>query len=177
MRYTINLLQIHKKEVGLLDKIVYFFLNYLRYIFVITQLIIIGVFFYRFKIDQSIVDLKESVDQKQEIIQVVYPLIKQAESIDRKMKEIKKTVNDQNKAEKMIDYLLSIFPEKLSLSNLTIEKDSLKLIGSSADPTQLQLFYRILKKDSRFESVELQSLKKNGLEYNFVLTLGKFKAL
>ncbi|MDO8741626.1 MAG: hypothetical protein Q7J11_00595, partial [Candidatus Roizmanbacteria bacterium] len=61
MKYKINLLE--KKETSLLDKLTFFGLNYLRYIIVITQLVVIGVFFYRFQIDQSIIDLKEGVNQ------------------------------------------------------------------------------------------------------------------
>ena len=69
MRYKINLLE--KKELNLLDKLTFFCLNYLRYIIVITQLVVIGVFFYRFQIDQRIIDLKEGVEQKKEIVQIV----------------------------------------------------------------------------------------------------------
>ncbi|PJB87766.1 hypothetical protein CO083_05355, partial [Candidatus Roizmanbacteria bacterium CG_4_9_14_0_8_um_filter_34_12] len=64
MKYKINLLL--PKEKNWLDKVIYFGLNYLRYILVITQTVIIMVFFYRFKIDQEIVDLKDAVKQKQE---------------------------------------------------------------------------------------------------------------
>ena len=71
MRYKINLLE--KKDIGLLDKLTFFGLNYLRYIIVVTQLIVIGVFFYRFQIDQRIIDLKEAVEQKREIVKIVLP--------------------------------------------------------------------------------------------------------
>jgi len=73
MRYNINLIE--KKEVSLLDRLIFFCLNYLRYIIVITQLVVIGVFFYRFQIDQRIIDLKEGVDQKKEIVKIVLPLL------------------------------------------------------------------------------------------------------
>ena len=73
MRYKINLLE--KKDIGLLDKLTFFSLNYLRYIIVITQLVVIGVFFYRFQIDQKIIDLKEGVEQKKEIVKIVLPLL------------------------------------------------------------------------------------------------------
>lgn len=82
MKYRINLLP--QKETPLTEKIVYFALNYLRYIIVITQLVVIAVFFYRFQIDQKIIDLKESVDQKKEILQIVLPLLNQASNIDKK---------------------------------------------------------------------------------------------
>ncbi len=57
MKYKINLLL--KKEEGILDKIYIFLVNYLRYIIVITQFVVIGVFFYRLQVDQRVIDLKE----------------------------------------------------------------------------------------------------------------------
>ena len=65
MKYKINLITRRKEKV--VDKVIYFVMNYLRYILVITQIIVIGVFFYRFKIDQEMVDLQEAVQQKKEI--------------------------------------------------------------------------------------------------------------
>lgn len=175
MKYNINLLP--KKETGFVDKLVYFFLNYLRYIFVITQLITLGVFFYRFKIDQEIVDLKESVDQKQEIVQVVSPLIQEAQKIDKRTKEIKTVLAKQKETEQIMAYILSIFPEKLYLSELLMEKGTLKLSGTALDLTQLQSFYFLLQKEGRFDGVDLSSLKKTDEGYKFVLSLVKFKTI
>ena len=88
-----------------MDKVFYFALNYLRYIIVITQLVVIAVFFYRFQIDQKIIDLKEAVDQKKEIVNIVLPLLKEAERIDKKTTEIDKIINNQNSFSSMISYL------------------------------------------------------------------------
>ncbi|MDH7476417.1 MAG: PilN domain-containing protein [Microgenomates group bacterium] len=169
MKYRINL--ITKKETNILDEIVYFFLNYLRYIFVFTQLIIITVFFYRFRIDQEIIDLKESIDQKQEIVQVVSPLIQEVAKIDQRTKEVRKILFQQRKTEQIFDYLISRFPEKIYLNNLNIEKNSAKMEGVTFDISQLQSFYYLLKKEKKFALVNLSNLKKIDLGYSFTLTL------
>src|SRR3990167_863968 len=107
MRYKINLIE--KKEVGLLDKLTFFGLNYLRYIIVITQLVVIGVFFYRFQIDQRIIDLKEAVEQKKEIVQIVLPLLNEAAKIDKKTSIIDEAILEQKKFSEMVDYFFVIF--------------------------------------------------------------------
>ena len=84
MRYTINLFS--PKDKSLEDKVLYFAFNYLRCILVITQLVVIYVFFYHFTVDQQIVDLKDTLNQKQEIVSVVAPLLKQAERVDSRIK-------------------------------------------------------------------------------------------
>lgn len=173
MKYSINLLS--EKEKPLLDRVMYFFLNYLRYIIIITQLVVIGVFFYRFQIDQRIVDLKESVDQKKEIVQVVLPLLKEAELIDKRSTETKQIFKDQEQFNAMLQYFLSQFPSNITLVNLEVTSGSLKATGNSFDPRQLQAFYTVLKKDNKFKDVELQNLKKTEFGYSFVLSLQKWR--
>lgn len=173
MRYKINLLQ--EKEASLFDRVMYFFLNYLRYIIVITQLVVIGVFFYRFQVDQSIVDLKESVDQKVEIIKTVMPIVKQAEEIDSRTKEIKKILALQQINSSMMSYFLSVFPQDIYLNNLNIKGNSISFNGTTLDSRILQLFYSALKKDNKFVAVDLQNIKKTETGYSFNMNLNTFK--
>jgi len=172
MRYKINLLS--QKETPLTEKIVFFALNYLRYIIVITQLVVIAVFFYRFQIDQKIIDLKESVDQKKEIIQIVLPLLNQASTIDKKTSAVEDIITKQQTFQEMIKYLLSIFPNAITLTDFEATLDNLKLTGVSTDSRQLQSFYFLLKKDNKFKEVKLTSIKKTEVGYSFQINLNGF---
>ncbi len=173
MKYKINLLP--EKKTSLLDKAMYFSLNYLRYIIVITQLVVIGVFFYRFQIDQRIIDLKESVDQKKEIVEIVLPLLQEASRIDKKSTEIENIIKKQEKFDSMVEYLLSVFPETVTLTSLESLEDSLKITGNAGDAKQLQAFFTLLKKEGKFSSVEFKSIKKTESGYSFIMSLDKYK--
>ena len=172
MKYKINLMP--KKDTPLVEKVFYFALNYLRYIIVITQLIVIGVFFYRFQIDQRIIDLKESVDQKKEIVNIIVPLLDEASRIDKKTIEIEKIINNQTSYSSMIAYLLSVFPETAILTNFESSGDSLKITGVASDPRHLQSFYYLLKKEKKFSSIEFQNIKKVDAGYDFTIALNKY---
>lgn len=172
MKYLINLLP--KKNAPVTEKIMYFSLNYLRYIIIITQLVVIGVFFYRFQIDQQIIDLKESVDQKKEIVQVVLPLLKEAEKIDKRSKEASKILQSQKDFLRMLKYYLSKFPETIALNTLEIKNNSISSVGLAKKITDLQSFYLTLKKDGYFEEVNLKDIKKSDMGYVFSLTLSSF---
>jgi len=172
-RYRINL--INKKETPLLEKIVYFCLHYLRYIIVVTQLVVIGVFFYRFQIDQKIIDLKEAVDQKKEIVTIVLPLLNEAERLDKKTKEINEILEKQNGFIGMTEYFLSIFPETSKLINLEINGDSMKVAGLSTEVNHLQAFFQVMKQDKKFNEVKIESIKKTDDGYNFLLSLDKWQ--
>src|SRR3989339_1936353 len=131
MRHRINLLE--KKEQSLLDRLTFFGLNYLRYIIVITQLVVIGVFFYRFQIDQRIIDLKEGVEQKKEIVKIVLPLLNEAAKIDKKTLIIDETLLKQKKFSEMIEYFTASFPETIILTNMEVRDGSIKVTGNAGD--------------------------------------------
>jgi hypothetical protein len=172
MKYKINLL--NQREISFVDKVVYFSLNYLRYIIVITQLIIIFVFFYRFQLDQQIIDLKESVVQKNEIIQVVLPLLKEGEIIEKKQEAARMVLSNQNRTLSMFKYFLSIFPKGLILSELTLEKNAINVFGTAIQVENLQAFINLAKKEQKFKKVDLKSLKKTESGYDFELNLSQF---
>lgn len=172
MKYKINLLE--KKESSLLNKLTYFGVNYLRYIIVITQLIVIGVFFYRFQIDQSIIDLKDAVDQKKEIIQIVLPLLNEAAKIDKKTTIIEQSLAKQNSFSSMLNYFISTFPSTITLSKLEIKNQVMTVTGSSTDAQQLESFYFLLKKDSKFRKISFTSITKTSTGYDFVLILDTY---
>jgi len=175
MRYNINLIE--KKEVSLLDRLIFFCLNYLRYIIVITQLVVIGVFFYRFQIDQRIIDLKEGVDQKKEIVKIVLPLLNEVSKINKKTLIIEDTLLQQKKFSGMVNYFLSSFPETITLTNMEIKGESIKITGDAINVQHLQAFYSLLKKENKFQIVNLQSIKKSETGYNFVLQLDKLNSI
>ncbi len=173
MKYKINL--IPAKETPLVERLVYFSLNYLRYIIVITQLVVVGVFFYRFQIDQNIIDLKDAVDQKNEIVKIVLPLLNEASRIDIKSKAIGDILKKQSNFSAMNRYFISVFPDALTLDNMDVTGDEIKVSGSATDAQSLQDFYLLLKKDQKFATVNLQNIKRSDVGYDFQLDLTGFK--
>lgn len=172
MTYKINLLS--KKDVSLIDKTLYFFLNYLRYILVFTQIIVIGVLFFRFRIDQNIIDLKDSLDQKKEIVEAVTPLLDEAERVNNQSVAIRKVAAKQDLQLSALNYILSVFPESVVLTTLNINDVTYTLKGTSTDPRQLQLFYARLQTDKRFKTISLSNIRRVNEGYVFDLVLDTF---
>lgn len=175
MKYKINLLKDNKKKYSLIDRVIYFSLNYFRYILVITQLVVIFVFFYKFKVDQEIVDLKDSIDQKKEIVVVSKNLLTDGQFIEKKINYLKPIIYNQKKTLNEIKYLLSIFPQPVYLSELTIEKDKIILKCFTSDSSIIKLFYQRLLNDKKFKNISLSDLKKNDFNYTFIITLENYE--
>lgn len=173
MKYKINLVTLKKETLA--DRFIYFALNYLRYILVITQIVVIVVFFIKFKVDQDIIDLKEAVGQKQEIIFVSRPLTEEAKRISQKLNEIHTLLSGQEVLATAFDYLLSIFPSDLFLDTLSIEGTTIKLIGRSTNPNTIKAFLTRLQKEGHFKTVNLSSIRKVEGELHFTFELDEFK--
>lgn len=173
MKYDINLLS--KKELHFVDRVVHFSLNYLRYILVVTQIIVIVVLFYRFKIDNDILDLRESIAQKQEIVRVTQPLLDEAAKLDVQVDKTLTSVDTQNTINEAITYFLSVFPQDITLEKLSIQNDEFSFTGTSLDAQTIQFFYRRLRADKKFTGVTLGNITKNEEGgFSFTMVLNKF---
>jgi Tfp pilus assembly protein PilN len=173
MKYKINLLP--EKERDFLDKSIYFVLHYLRYVLVITQIVVISVFFYRFKIDQEIIDLKDELTQKQEIVAVSSPLLKQAEIVDLKTKQIKQILIDQAQFSESFTYFLDTFPLHLTIKRLEIRGDTYRFDAITTDPEIIRSYLAKLKQDKRFINVTLGSIKRNDADFSVPFVLSEFQ--
>jgi len=170
MKYKINLLL--PKEKNWLDKVIYFGLNYLRYILVITQTVIIMVFFYRFKIDQEIVDLKDSVKQKQEIIIVSKPLLDEAANLIRVLDNSKLIIDDQVHFQSLFLYFLKTFPRQITLSKFLINQSGIDFEGVTNDIKIVHQYQKRMQNEGKFKKINLKQIKRieNGFLISFSLT-------
>lgn len=170
-KYQINLLQQKKKPEVFTDKLIFFALHYLRYIIVMTQIVVIGVFFYRFTIDQQVIDLKESVNQKQEIIRITLPMVNEVKAIESKITVIKKLIAEQKNFSEHFTYITSIIPETIIINNLHISEQDITLEGKTADLNSIRLLYERLKKDQKFKTVSLGKVSKEEEIFTFSLNI------
>lgn len=170
MKYTTNLFP--KKEETAIDKITYFALHYLRYILVITQFVTICVFFYRFKIDQEIVDLKDTLTQKKAIVETTQNLLTNVKELDFKINNIKTISNEQTQLLSVYSYLFKHLPQDVILTSLSIEGSSIQFQGRTANITAVQEMYENLQEEKVFNSVTLGGITKgeNGFAFNLELT-------
>lgn len=168
-KYQINLIQ--EKSQDFVDKVVYFFLHYLRYIIVITQIVVIGVFFFRFQVDQEIIDLKESIEQKQEILRITQPLVVEATALNNRIEQIEEILKKQERFSFLKRYIFSVIPNSIVLGKLEINEKEIILSGLSANIASIQALSARLKIDRRFRKVEIERMAKTDEGFEFVMTL------
>jgi len=177
MKYAINLLP--EKEKDFLDKSIYFVLHYLRYVLVITQIVVIAVFFYRFKVDQEIIDLKDELEQKQEIVAVSDPLLKEAQTVDAKTKSAKAIIEQQELFTHSLQYFLDTFPSDLTLNQLQVQNGTFSFEARTVKPEIIRMYLEKLKQDKQtgtyFADVTLGGIKRSDFEFVVPFVLSRFQ--
>ncbi|MFA9288789.1 MAG: PilN domain-containing protein [Weeksellaceae bacterium] len=175
MKYQINLFP--EKKLSAADKIIYFSLHYLRYILVITQFVAICVFFYRFKVDQDIVDLKDTLIQKQHIIESTQMLLDEIKELDAKISNVKPLLTRQSAMVTMYQYFFSRMPSSIVITTMSVNEESVIVSGITTDVESIKAFYEQLKIDKRFTEITLRNVNKTDLGYEFNLSLQTFQTL
>lgn len=170
-RRGINLLP--EKGKGFVEKILYFALHYLRYIIVITQIVVISVFFYRFSIDQQIVDLKEKVNQKQEMIKITTPIVVEAKEVAGKMGYIKKQLIAQKQFLEYIDNVFATIPKEISLFDFQVSEKNVQFRGQATSIAAVRYLHAILQKKPGFKKVQIDTVVKNqdGFIFSMVIDI------
>ncbi len=170
-KHVINLLP--EKDKGFTEKILYFALHYLRYIVVITQIVVISVFFFRFTIDQQIVDLKERVNQKQEIIKLTRPIEVEAVEVSEKMEYVKKQLTMQSAFQERLDVIFSIVPKEIILFDFNVVEKNISFKGRSTTIDAIKYLNSTLQKKKIFKAVRIDTVVKgkDGFVFSMVIDL------
>ncbi|MDP3974625.1 MAG: hypothetical protein Q8P65_01400 [bacterium] len=175
MKYKINLIGHNNNKKGVINNLNYFFFNYFRYILVLTQLVVISVLFFRFSIDQSIIDLKESINQQEEVLKAVKPIIDETQRVDLKLKESKKIIETQDLFLYQLTYLIPKFPETIFLNTLSLTKDTAQMQGRILNPNHLQSYFNKIKSEKKYAEVTLGQIDRDDDGYTFTMSLKGFK--
>lgn len=172
MKYLINLFPEHEKSTS--EKIVYFGFHYLRYILVITQFIAICVFFFRFRVDQEIVDLKDTLSQKQSIVVSTEQLMGRVDEIDAKSKNIQTILDDQDLFRERYTYVIETLDPSIIVDDISLNVDGVDIKGSSVRVEPIRSYYERLLEEKKFNVIDLSSIERTADSYVFSMRLAEF---
>ncbi|MBI2611802.1 PilN domain-containing protein [Candidatus Gottesmanbacteria bacterium] len=171
----INLLSREDFESTFLGQFLHWALSYGRYIIIFTQIIVLSVFFSRFILDREHIDLKESVEQKQALIQSISDVENEIRKIQDRLKKIKDIDTIQTVPLNVINFIQNITPLDIFFTQVTLGKDSIKLIGVSRNLGSLSSLLYQLKRSNKFSEITLDEIVRNsdssvefsiGVEFN-----------
>lgn len=139
-------------------------LTYGRYTIIITQIIVLSVFFLRFKLDRDHTDLKEAVAQKQAIIESVADLESEIRRVQDRLDNIKRLSLNQNGPLKILKFFQDNSPSDTIFDSFSFNNNKLSFSASVGNLRSFSFFMNQMQQVKYFSEVNLGEInrKANG---------------
>lgn len=158
-KFRFNLLK--KESNSLLDKVYSAFNNYAKNTIILVQIMVLAVFFVKIAMDQVIIDLKEEIDQKNQIILTSESMVLSSNALNEKITYISKIFQEVDDQYKTMNRLLTNIPETVTLSNIQYAETQLTLSGRTTNPIDLKKMQlkinQVAKKDLIINTINKQN--------------------
>lgn len=154
---TINLVRGRKPRI--FDNFVGWALSIGRVVIILTELVALGAFLYRFGLDRQLVDLHDKIAQEQSIVD----LLKQNEDTYRnfqyRLSLAKSVMASQAQSVKLYADILSMIPSDATLKTLIFDQGSIKMAVDVTSITSLSALTDKLNNYPNFSNVSLDRLE------------------
>lgn len=141
-----------------------------RYIVIIVEMIVIGAFVYRYKLDADLVSLQEEIVQQSAYIQS----LKRDEDLIRltqfQLSSIRAARDADLNLSLFLSKIASLTPRDVKLTTLSVDnggdlkaQSSITLVGTTSSNDALSVFLKSLQKDPSFANVTLSNISFEGI--------------
>lgn len=160
-----NRIDLHFREnINLADTLMFFVFHYFRYILVITQIVVVSVFFFRFTVDQGIIDGKENIAQKTAMLRVTSGIVKEAEAYATRIDIAHEKITRQDITLELFRSVAQDFGSGSSIKVFDLDGNNLKMILIISDINELDLWQKDLKKRiKQINLLQITSIQKNDI--------------
>jgi hypothetical protein len=162
-RFRFNLLI--KREKALLSEAISFLNNYAKYAIVLTQILVLFVFFIKIVLDQSVIDLKETIDQKNQIILTAKEMIENNNVIAEKLTNIANIIEVDDYNHRTLKLILANVPESVVFTNAQLNNNKFSFEGECENSLDIQKMQLKLEKEIKKKVLVEQINKKGGVYY------------
>lgn len=154
---SINLIK--NKQVPFFDKFMNWALTAGRLIVIITEIVAISAFIYRFSLDERLIDLHSAIKEKQNLIS----LLKDDEDKYRNLQDriaLTSSLLEKNaKANKIVLDIVGLTPQGVKIDNLTFNKDKLTINADINSVPSLTDFINVLKDYPDIKAVSIDNIE------------------
>ena len=154
---SINLIK--NKQIPLFDKFMNWALTVGRLIVILTEIVALFAFVYRFSLDEKLIDLHSAIKQKQ----ILISLLKQDENKYRNLQDRIVLASDlmekNTKTNKIVLDIVGLVPQGVRIDNLTFNKDKLTINANINSVSSLTDFINVLKDYPDIKAVSIDTIE------------------
>ena len=155
----INLLHQEQFAASTSGRILAWALSTFRIIVIITELVVILAFLSRFFLDAENADLSEEIEQKQGIIVSSAEFEKTFRQTQKKLEIFSQLTAQDRQASGVLSKIALSIPPDVFLESISLNDNSLSLIGLSPNERSIQEFVANLETNLGFKNVNLERIE------------------
>ena len=135
-------------------------ITYGRYIIIITQIIVLSVFFARFKLDRDYSDLKDSLTQRQVLVESMSDVENEIRRVQKKLSNISTITQNQDYPVKILQFFQNNSPTDINFLSLNIEKGRVDFSATVETLRSFNFLLSQLQKDNLFTDIQLADIQR-----------------
>jgi len=157
---SINLVIKPEEQLNLSSQFLNWALTYGRYIIIIIQIVVLSVFFMRFKFDRDRTDLRETVSQKKALIESITEMENEIRKVQKKLADIKLITTEQDIYLRLINFLEDNTPVETTFSLLSFSSDKVSFVAVAQDLKTFNYLLKRIQDEKLFTDIALEDLKR-----------------
>jgi len=163
--HSINLLK--NKDIDFFSKFIEWTLTIGRLIVIITEIIALSAFIYRFSLDRKLIDLRSEIKQKQTIVAGQKANEEKYRDLHDRIYLALNFASLSQERHKILKDVLGLTPQGLTLNNLVLNKDKINIDAIVRSPSSLGIFVNLLKNYPSIDSISIDNIE-NKPQTNFI---------
>lgn len=161
---SINLLPRDSFESSQLGVVLIWLLSFGKWAVIITQLIVMGAFLWRFSLDRELTDLKKSITKNVAIIKSYEQIERDFVLTQKRLETAKDVITQQNAITEEFSFLLSITPLDVWYEKLTVSPKATVISAYSRSLPGFSQFLAAIQHNPRYQGVSVARIQDGGVQ-------------
>lgn len=165
---SINLLG---PNVSFVDRFVNWALTIGRVVVILTEVIALGAFLYRFSLDRQLIDLHSKIKQEQAVVTYLKPNEEIYRNLQKRL-TLAQSLSQQSKDKiKILNDVVGFAPQNFTFNAITLQEDRIKMSVTTGLVSSLSDFVKALKSYSLVSGVIVDKIESHPSSANITVSI------
>jgi len=170
----VNLLPKDPFESSLVGVVLSWALETGKWVVIVTQLVVIGVFIYRFSLDRQLTNLRREITQQAAVVNSYKEMEEQFLLTQKRLTIVKEMVLRQAEVKELIAIIQRLTPPEVWYERMSISENSISVSAYAESLSGFSRYLASVQHESRFVGVNVGRIEdggRGGAEISFEMTL------
>lgn len=166
---SINLLR--NEQISVLDKVINWALTIGRLLVILTELIALSAFLYRFSLDRQLIDLHSKIKQEQAIVAILKNNEDKYRNLQDRLSLVSSFSNSGSTITNIFQDVVKFAPSDMTFNSLTLNKNGVNIDASVQTTSSLSSFVNSLTNYPVIKNVAINNIENKPLSSSIAVSL------